>query len=251
MGTKDAVLSAAPPEGTRSKAAWLTEPVDPIPAHTAETPYQPAPAKVQAVADLATRYTPAVRRAHTAVRVAVEHRRTIGAPIARRRESHATHRGHKRTAASSPTSSSDPGDDSDGPEPAHLRVCAAPWCHHPVYGRKDYCGTERCDQARAAERQRKHRTGDLTSLERERLEDARAAHYVGSGAFLVGPAPEHGDPKPHSLSYLWKFGMADGTDPGELEALLNIHRACRCNGTHIAGGVVGCLKCGREREVVT
>ncbi len=76
------------------------------------------------------------------------------------------------------------------------------------------------------------------------------AHYVGSGAFLVGLAPDHGAPKPHSLSYLWKFKMVDGTDPGELEALRSLRRVCHCNGTDISGGVVGCLKCGREREAV-
>jgi hypothetical protein len=67
-----------------------------------------------------------------------------------------------------------------------------------------YCGTERCDRTRAAERQRKRRSGDLTALEREQLDDARRAGYVGEDAFAA--------PKQHSLSFLWKHELGvDGT----------------------------------------
>jgi len=152
----------------------------------------------------------------------------------------------RRTSSSSSTSSSDPGaSDSDDSEPSSApRQCAAPWCARPVLGasQKRFCGTERCNEARAAERQRKHRSDDPAAVERARLEDARRAGYVGREAF-AGPTE-------HALSFLWKFALADGPDPGELEAFLN-RPACRCNGHHIDGGVVGCFKCGLEREAVT
>jgi hypothetical protein len=148
----------------------------------------------------------------------------------------------RRVGSSSSTSSSDPGSDSDESEPPHGRPCAAPWCSHVVYGsRQTYCGTERCTRARAAERQRKHRHGDdLNALERELLADARIAGYVGSAAFA-----EPGDE--HSQTFLWKYGLADGDDPGEFYALTACRRVCRCNGHHIDGGAVGCLKCGMSR----
>jgi hypothetical protein len=89
-------------------------------------------------------------------------------PQSRRRESHRTRPGGARVSSSSSTSSSGSGSDSDQPEPPHGRLCAAPWCDRPVYGsrQKVFCGTERCNRARAAERQRKLRTGDLTAVER-------------------------------------------------------------------------------------
>lgn len=150
----------------------------------------------------------------------------------------------RRAASSSSTSSSDPGSDSDEPEPS-WRLCAAPWCTHPVYGsRQTYCRTERCDRVRAKERQRKHRNvDDLTALERELLVDARIAGYVGLNAFA-----EPGDE--HSQTFRWKYGLADGNDPGEFAALTQVQRACRCNGHHIDGGAVGCLKCGMSRAGV-
>src|SRR5829696_1746586 len=112
----------------------------------------------------------------------------------------ARRRGAGRPAARSggtSTSSQDPGSGSDEPEPPDSgRLCAAPWCRHHVDGtRKVYCGTERCTQARAAERQRKHRNGDLTPVELERLADARLAGYVGGEAFA-----KSGE---HSRSFLW------------------------------------------------
>lgn len=163
--------------------------------------------------------------------------------LARRRESHRTRPGGARVSSSSSTSSSGSGSDSDEPEPPNARLCAAPWCDRPVYGsaQKVFCGTDRCDRARAAERQRKQRTGDLTALERERLEDARRAGYVGENAF--------GPPEEHALSFLWKHDLADGFDPGEYEALLQ-RLACCCNGHHIDGVAVGCFKCGLTREAV-
>ncbi len=159
----------------------------------------------------------------------------------------------RRAASSSRSSGSDPGSDSsddssDEPEPpSHGRLCAALWCSHPVYGasQKRYCGTPRCDDARAEERQRRHRHGDdLSAQEREALAAARAARMVGGEAFALGLPAE-----PHSLSFLWKFRLVDGPDPGELEALLN-RPPCRCNGHHIDGGAVGCFKCGLSREAV-
>jgi hypothetical protein len=146
----------------------------------------------------------------------------------------------RRRGASSATSGSDPGDSDGGesePSPGG-RLCRAPWCDHPAYGKALYCGTERCSRARAAERKRKQRHGDQTSLERQRFDDARAAHYT---EFASG-WPREG----HALSFLWRFGLLGGTDPGELEAIQK-HRACRCNGHHIDGGAVGCLKCGLVR----
>jgi hypothetical protein len=128
----------------------------------------------------------------------------------------------RRTASSSETSSSDPGP-SDEPGPPRGRLCAAPWCSHPVSGppNKVYCGTERCDRARAAERQRqsRSRTDDLVELERQQqLADARLAGYVGSGAF-AGPREPSRRCSGHALSFLWTFGLVDGEDPGEFEAL--------------------------------
>jgi len=146
----------------------------------------------------------------------------------------------RRTASSSSTSGQDPSDPDE--PPASERRCAAPWCEHLVYGppRQRFCRTERCDRARAAERQRRHRTGDLTETERERLDDARRAGYVGYHAFA--------EPEKHALAFLWKYTLVPGADLGELEALL--HRpVCRCNGHHIDGGTVGCFKCGQPRAV--
>jgi hypothetical protein len=111
MGMNDAALSAA---GTRSKAVWLTDPPEPIPAYTEATRYRPAPARVQAalaqankvlaaahksaaMTRKARRYVPAVRKLQAAVRIAAE-------------------TGHRRCAASSSTSGSDPGRESDQPE---------------------------------------------------------------------------------------------------------------------------------------
>jgi hypothetical protein len=224
---------AALPKGTRSKATWLVDPPNPVPAQTAETRYRPAPAKVQAIADLATKmlaqtskatavarkaqpHLPAVRRAQTSLRVACEYRRRADVAKTRpdQRQRQREHRSAetRRTASSSSTSSSDPGGGSDEPEPAHPRVCAATRCSNPVDGRKAYCGTELCDRARARERQRKRRNSNLTVPERDRLTAARVAGYVGHRAFA--------DPGEHSLSFLWKYGLAEGRDPGELGAIL-------------------------------
>jgi len=160
-----------------------------------------------------------------------------------RHESRPARPGGRRTSSSSRTSSADPGESepSDPEPPASGRLCAAPWCDHLVYGaaQKIYCSTQRCTQARTAERQRRRRNGALTTEEQERLADARFAHYVGTDAFA-----EAGE---HSQSFLWKFGLAAGDDPGEFAAL---QRACRCNGHHIDGGVIGCFKCGLTREAV-
>jgi len=167
-----------------------------------------------------------------------------------RHESRPARPGGRRTSSSSRTSSADPpgeSEPSDPEPPAHGRLCAALWCSHPVYGasQKRYCGTPRCDEARAEERQRRHRHGDdLSAQEREALAAARAARMVGGEAFALGLPAE-----PHSLSFLWKFRLVDGPDPGELEALLN-RPPCRCNGHHIDGGAVGCFKCGLSREAV-
>jgi len=143
----------------------------------------------------------------------------------------------RRTSSSSRSSGQDPSDPSDESEASAPRRCGAPWCDRPVYGasQKRYCGHDRCDRARAEERQRTHRHSDLTAQERERLDDARRAGYVGDEAFA--------GPEKHALSFLWKHDLVVGFDPGELEALLN-RPACRCNGHHIDGGVVGCFKCG-------
>jgi hypothetical protein len=132
------------------------------------------------------------------------------------------------------------------------RRCAALWCDHLVYGppQQRFCRTEHCDRARDAERQRqsrKIRGDDLTALERQERQEllhARLAGYVGTEAF--GKPFENGVPRTgHALSFLWKFGLVDGSDPGELDALLS--RTCRCNGHHIDGGAVGCFKCGLSR----
>ena len=159
-------------------------------------------------------------------------------PRARQRE---RHRGvTRRTSSSSRTSSPDPpgeSDASDEPEPPKSgRRCAAPWCEHLVYGppQQRYCRTQRCDQARDAERQRKHRTGDLTALEREQLEDARRAGYVGAEAFKIGLTARRPDAE-HSLSFLWKHGLVGGEDPGEYEAIARF----RCGATRLEG-VLAC-----------
>ena len=156
-------------------------------------------------------------------------------------------RGAGRPRARTATRSSAKSGDSGSDEPPAPRRCAAPWCQHPVVGSptKRYCGTARCKAALAAERQRKHRHGDLTAVELERLADARLAGYVGGHAFAAGlsKVPE---PEPHSLSFLWR--NRPGDDPGE-RAALEV-RACRCDGHHIDGGVVGCFKCGLARETV-
>lgn len=146
--------------------------------------------------------------------------------------------GRPRAAAtrSSARSGDSADDDSDEPSPGDGRRCAAPWCSRRVYGvRKRFCGTGRCNQARAAERQRHHRAAGLISSEREQLDDARRAGYV-----------VFGEPGEHALAFLWKFAIVDGTDPGEFHALIS-GRRCRCNGHHIDGGIVGCLKCGMVR----
>jgi hypothetical protein len=162
---------------------------------------------------------------------------------------------NRRTASSSETSSSDPGSDSDSPGPPLRRQCAAPWCTHPVIGSaKRYCGTERCNQARAKERKRQSRRladvdVDVVELERrEALEQARLAGYIGHKAFAG-----RGE---HSLSFLWGTRwnpqrIVEGDDPGEFEALSDVSlRTCRCNGHHIDGGAVGCFRCGMPREAV-
>jgi hypothetical protein len=150
----------------------------------------------------------------------------------------------RRTSSSSTSSGTDPGEgsSSDDPEPP-ARQCAASWCAHLIYGppQQRYCRTERCDRARAEEHQRKHRHGDLTAQERERLEFARRAGMIGEKAFAAAGE--------HALSFLWKFALVDGSDPGEKEALLN-RPACRCNGHHIDGGAGGCFKCGQPRSEV-
>src|SRR5829696_1953188 len=149
----------------------------------------------------------------------------------------------RRTSSSSRTSSADPGSDSSDSDPAELppgRPCARNGCEELVHGavQKKYCGTVRCDTAREAERQQKHRHGDQTAQERDALLAARQAGYAGKDAFA--------EPGEHSLSFLWRFGLAAGNDPGELLALRG--RACRCNGHHIDGGAAGCLKCGLPRR---
>jgi hypothetical protein len=136
-------------------------------------------------------------------------------------------RGAGRPAAARRASTSrDDGSDGDEPEPpADGRLCQAPWCEHIVYGapQKRYCGTERCNRARDEERQRKHRAGDLTALERQQLDDARRAGYVGDEAF-AGPYVDDQLSTGHALSFLWRFALVPGTDPGEYEALLHRSR---------------------------
>lgn len=148
-------------------------------------------------------------------------------------------RSQRRSSSSSSTSSADPGESggSDDP-PAPARLCAAARCGNPVYGpaAKIYCGGPFCNRARAAERQRQRRDTDLTALERDALARARLAHYLEFAA----PRQEH------SQSFLWKFELLDGDDPGERDALAQ--RTCRCNGHHIDGGIVGCFRCGLSRE---
>jgi hypothetical protein len=164
------------------------------------------------------------------------------APRAKRPRGRARARGAGRPRAAATRSSTRSGDSPDGgsdePGPGDGRRCAAPSCNHPVYGaRKRFCGTEGCNQARAAERQRQHRASGLSSSEQEQFDDARRAGYV-----------LFGDPGEHAQAFLWKFGIADGDDPGEFNALIE-GRRCRCNGHHIDGGIVGCLKCGMARPV--
>jgi len=126
-------------------------------------------------------------------------------------------RGAGRPRAHAARSSARSGDsgDSDESEPPRAatdtpRRCKAPWCDHLVVGAaaKRYCGTERCTAARAAERQSKHRHDP----DRDRLTDARVAHYIGDDAFAR--------PDEHALSFLWRFNLVSGCDPGELDAIL-------------------------------
>lgn len=139
-----------------------------------------------------------------------------------RREARPAARRTSRTSSSSRTSSNDPGSSEEPePAPATARPCAAPWCDHPVYGasQKRFCGTERCDRARAEERQRNHRATvvDLVAAERERqLTNARKAQMVGAKAFAAA--------EEHALSYLWRHGLVNGDDPGEQEAISRFRR---------------------------
>lgn len=134
----------------------------------------------------------------------------------RTRERRPVHRQRRHVARS--TSSADSGSDSDEDAEAPAKQCAAPWCRRRVtiHGRR-YCDSERCQRARAAERQRKHRQhrqGDpVAERERQQREDARIAGY-----------DEFAPPREHSLSFLWRYGFAEGEDPGEQEAITRFRR---------------------------
>lgn len=155
----------------------------------------------------------------------------------------------RRSSSSSRTSSADPGDDSPGePDSPSGRLCAAPWCHNPVYGgsRQKYCRTAWCDRQRQNERQRQFRTVDLVVLERRgALEKARIGHYLEFAEARRSEDP-YGLESGHSLS----LRFPAGEDPGEHEARCAHadHRECRCNGHHIGDGNGGCIKCGLWRS---
>lgn len=158
----------------------------------------------------------------------------------------------RRAASSSSTSSADPGSDSDGsdgPEPPEGRLCEAPWCSHPVYDGATYCKTDHCKRARTAERQRKRRAqlaADWVLVEqRQRDEDTRTAGYYVFAQPATGK-PDRQGRDGHNLSFLWRFGHMPGRDPGEREAI-PLRLLCQCNGHHIDGGEVGCVKCGKHR----
>jgi hypothetical protein len=157
-------------------------------------------------------------------------------------------RAAQRSSAESGDSGSD-SDGSDGPEPPEGRLCEAPWCSHPVYDGGTYCKTDHCKRARAAERQRKRRAqlaADWVLVERrQRDEDTHAAGYYVFAHAATG-LPDRQGRDGHNLSFLWRFGLMPGRDPGEHEAI-PLRLLCQCNGHHIDGGAVGCVKCGKHR----
>jgi hypothetical protein len=95
-------------------------------------------------------------------------------------------------------------------------LCKHPSCRNPVYWsgkgrRKVYCDAPACIRDRATSRKRAERRGDLSESEFERLNAARRMRMVGEQAFAA--------PREHSLSYLWRFGLVEGDDPGEYVAI--------------------------------
>lgn len=181
-------------------------------------------------------------------------------------------RGSRRSGRAGPSSSDDPPDESDSDE---LIECAARGCRNRFArrGPKRFC-SEPCG---ASHRQDRRRYGDLSDRERDELADAIMARYAGKDAFALRAVER--DPKGklriHSQTFLTTGGQharlahpglrlrfeleprpvelalnagsaVEGAPEDEREALAFALR-CRCNGSHINGGEVGCFKCGRSR----
>jgi hypothetical protein len=140
------------------------------------------------------------------------HRRAPGAQAVRKS-------GSKRSSASAGSSSSDDPDESDQSDLGAERRCGC-GCGESI----DHRGAKAeylNDTHAARTRKRAQRHGDLTANELADLADARATGYIPPGAEDLPPA---------ELFYL----------RGQV--------ACRCNGSHIDGGCVGCFRCGRPYD---
>lgn len=176
------------------------------------------------------------RTAATAAASTVPHRSSGHAP---RPATNTRARGSRRNGTGSRAGLSDDPDESDSESE---RICSAPWCSHPVVGppQQRYCRTERCDKARAVKRQQKRRRGgELTDAERNQLEHARIAGYLKF-------EPPNGEDDLKRVD----IGLAPRFPNGEYEWLLQRAAVgCRCNGSHVDGGIVGCLKCGSPRKM--
>ncbi len=190
-------------------------------------------------------------------------------------------KGSRRGSTTRTSSRGGDSGDSDSDEPADGRLhedvieCAARGCRNrfPRRGPKRFCSTA-CG---ARDRQDRRRYGDLTDRERDELADAFITHYAGDDAFAPWAVERdaNGTIRIHSQTFLTSGGAharlahpslrlrfepwsrpaslvgaspaVEGAPDHEREALTFALR-CRCNGSHIDGGVVGCFRCGRSRE---